>query len=98
MPGTDGERARPAANRLRALICDDPIVVENDTEVTATVSVGVPVGGVAKICASGAAASMIDTTRGQKGVVDRLLGLADCAPHCAKAAGRNRIEVAFTPA
>jgi PleD family two-component response regulator len=41
---------------------------------------------------------MIDTTRGQKAVVDRLLGLADGAPYCAKAAGRNRIEVAFTPA
>jgi PleD family two-component response regulator len=41
---------------------------------------------------------MIDTTRGQKAVVDRFLGLADGAPYCAKAAGRNRIEVAFTPA
>jgi hypothetical protein len=48
--------------------------------------------------ACGGAASMIDTTRGQKAVVDRLLGLADGAPYCAKAAGRNRIEVAFTPA
>jgi len=41
---------------------------------------------------------MIDTTRGQKAVVDRFLGLAEGVTYCAKAAGRNRIEVAFTPA
>ena len=79
MPGTDADRAGPAANRLRARICDDPVVLDDGREVTVTVSVGVTVGGAPRIFASGAAAEMLDPTRSQNGVADKLLGLADGA-------------------
>jgi len=74
MPGTDGGRARPVANRLRVLICDDPIVLENGADGTVMVSAGVTVGGAPQFCASGATESMIDATRGQNGGAQSELG------------------------
>ena len=93
LPGTDATRADAAANRLCAKIGNSPIGLDNGAFIHVTVSIGAAVGG------NGAMPSDLQTyvTSAPEPVVNRLLCAADHALYNAKAAGRNRIEVALNP-
>ena len=93
LPGTDAARAGPAANRLRSKIGDLPIALDDGSSIDVTVSIGVAVGG------ESTAPTNVRTfgANSAEPVVNRLLCAADHALYNAKAAGRNRIEVAFNP-
>ncbi len=93
LPGTDATRAGPAANRLRSKIGDLPITLDDGTSINVTVSIGVAVGG------EDMAPAKARTFRANspEPIVNRLICAADHALYAAKAAGRNRIEVAFSP-
>ncbi|MEK6217417.1 MAG: GGDEF domain-containing protein, partial [Boseongicola sp.] len=93
LPGTDVSRAGPAANRLCSKIGDLPIGVEGARPIHVTVSIGVAVGGENAVPVN----APYFQTSASKPVVDRLLCAADDALYNAKAAGRNRVEVALNP-
>lgn len=82
LPGQDARAAGAAAERLRATVGRSPLRLRDGTTVQATVSVGVAV---------------LDRAAGDARVA-RVLDEADAALYRAKASGRDRVEIAASPA
>ena len=91
LPGTDATCAGAAADRLRTKIGDVPIALDGDGSIQVTVSIGAVVGGNGAVIGGPQAYK----TNAAEPVLNRLLCAADHALYNAKAAGRNRIEVAL---
>ena len=91
LPGTEATSAGAAADRLRTKIGDLPIALDGGGSIQVTVSIGAVVGG------HGAVTGDLQANKASAAepVVNRLLCAADHALYNAKAAGRNRIEVAL---
>ncbi len=77
LPGTRCEQARMVLERLRSVIAASPCVIDGDTEVGVTISVGIATHG---------------EVRQYESLVSLLRG-ADRALYTAKRQGRNRVEI-----
>lgn len=80
LPGTHGDEAEFAANRIRETISDGPISISDGEEVSVTMSFGVVVGNVAQ------------TSNSPRSRLDKLLKAADAELYSAKGAGRNCVS------
>lgn len=79
LPEVDGDSASSIAERIRSRICERPVVGREDLSLTVTASIGIA------IMADPASKTLSN---------DALIEVADRALYRAKAAGRNRIEMA----
>jgi diguanylate cyclase (GGDEF)-like protein len=82
MPNTDVRSGRLLAERIRQAVSATPVVFDDDREVAITASIGIAVALPGK------------DEKDLKTLGDSLIARADVALYRAKAAGRNRIEIA----
>lgn len=79
LPESDREQAARAAERLRMLVEDTPVIVEGEVSVAVTVSIGV---------------AIVEDPAAKPVGLDAVIRAADEALYAAKTAGRNRVVVA----
>ncbi len=85
LPQTDATEALNLAERIRHRIQDKPIAIHGGESVAVTVSIGV-------------SALRPDSDSSTQQIGERLLGDADSALYESKESGRNRVQLATTPA
>ncbi len=98
MPETDRAQAGPAADRLRAKIGSQSIILSGGLEIAVTVSIGVSVCNPSKSRLQMPGLLRSVETSSQSSLIKRIVADADGALYRAKADGRNCVNFTLTAA